>query len=657
MSIVLIIYTIYIQFLKKLKYYQFIQIMIILVLNKMTTLYDINSKIFDVFGKKYMNENKFNSRLINGLSLSKNYENLFRDECFKILNGNSSDVNQVKLLFLIQNIIQHGYDFTVNLIINIYNDFMLQISEELQNEMNNKTFTISYFLNKYENINHVSMILTKSLNQIDKNIYSDSKFNFSTILLIKSYIFYRVVLNKLYDYEGVQYYIYEIFSQIVQESQKMDELSKLFKIIQQYNRLSFVVKNEREKYFNIDMNNKFTLKSGEASNKLLDMINRTMNDQIKSLLTITDIKYAEQKLKEIRDLINMGSNVTDDKTIFILMYRANLIERLLSGQSNAEIENELLTSINYNDNPDIYAKIKYQISDVNLSKAYTEYFKKINVQAQSEKYKNYDLSKMNKNIANFIVARSYAWDLKNDEPLNIPVELSAYFDIFNAYYKSQYPDRELNCQYDKSTAEIKMEFGDKTYNIHMTLLQLIVITLINNSGTISARNISVQLGMPLKRLEDILNSLIIAKLINREDGPANNPNLLFTINQNCSFPEESISLISLIKKTQELRSLQQISDTVLKAEILSYLADEGKHNFTSSVEKNDTSLSSIESTNKSTNELNLKSIHTFLENKLKVKFQETKLLDILNQQIKSNIVIINNADKYSLNNDLDDIDE
>lgn len=583
----------------------------------------IDYQTFDIFGKKYMTKNKFSLRLLNGLTLNGNVTDLFVDCCMKILNNNTADINKIKLNFMVHQLISQGYEYTINTIIKLFETYFKQFYDEIQICLDDQSFNPEYFLDKYDYINKNSYILTKNLSLIDNCIINENNNNKSTINIIKNYMFYKIIIDRLYKYDNKNMYLYEILSLILQQTQKMDQLSKLFKIVQFYNKLSFIVKDNREHYFNTELNNKFVFKTGDTGNKLLEIVCSLMNENIKNLIKLTDQKLIETKINEIRDLISMGSNIVEDKTIFMLLYRANLNDRLINKQTNPDIETELLTSLNYFDDPDLYAKMKYQINDIKLSKQYNDSFKKINVQVKSDKYKNLDITKINKDNVDFTVGRSYAWDLNEDETLNIPIELSVYFDIFNNYYKSKYPDRELNCQYDKSSAIIKLQLNEKNYNIQMTLPQLIVLTIINNNGTISAKNISVQLNMPLKRLGSILNSLIAVKLLNREDGPANDPNLLFSINKNCSFLEENISLISLMRKN--IYNVE-VSDTILRAEILSLIAQYDK--------------------------ITIDNLVQSLGEKLKCKIDITRINDILIQQIKNNVVK-NDNNLYYLNEDLD----
>lgn len=577
---------------------------------------DINSKTFDIFGKKSIDIRHMNSKLFDGISILNNDE--FVIYCLKILDGHISDINKLKLSYLIQNLIQRGYDDTINTIITIFDIYINNVVVDLQNKLDCGNFTPCYFLDKFDEVYNRTFVLTKYLNRLDRSIKSEDKTNYSIIKTIRSYMFYRYVVCRMFKYNNSELHIYEIVSQMIQETEKIDEIVRLFKIVQHYNKLSFFVKTEKEKYFDMELNNKFALKVNGQSNKFLELLSNRMNDDIKSLLKTSDIKNAEQKLDEIRDLIKLGLSLVEDKSVFMLMYRANLTDRLLNGNTNAEIEDELLTSLTYFDNPEIYTKMKYQINDVKSSKLYNENYKKIIVEPRTEKYKNYDMTKLNKNITNFMVARSYAWDLKEDETLNIPAEISIYFDIFNAYYKQKYQDRELNCQFDKSTTVARIELSGQYYNIHMTLPQLIVLTTINNACTISAKNISVQLDMPLRKLGPILNSLIAVKLINREDGPSNNPNLLFTINNNCTFPEEHVSLISLMRKKND----NELSDIMLKAEIFSYLAQsEGDV---------------------------LENIIKYLEEKYKIKLDSTRVSNILSSQEKMNMIKMNN-NEYMIN--------
>ena len=582
---------------------------------------NITPRTFDIFGKKTFENPIKNNKLFNGLFIQ-DKNNEFANNCLKILDSNYSDVNKLKLCYLIQDLLRKGYDEIINNIITIFETYLSKISDDIQNELLTETFTTTYFLDKYDEVYNKSYMLAKYLNRIDKNIKSEG--NYSVILTIRSYMFYRLILLGLFEHKKSEHYLYDIISEKIQQTQKMEDILRLFKIIQHYNKLSYFIKVDKEKYFNIDLSKKFVLNNNEGGNRILDSICNSINDNIKILLRTTEGNIAERKLNEIRDFIKLGLNLAENKTLFMLMYRANLTDRLLNGQTNVHIEDELLMSLNYFDNPELYAKIKYQINDAKSSKVHNNKYKKnVNVELRSDKYKNFDSKSINKEVANFLIGRSYAWDFKEEERLNIPPELSIYFDIFNAYYKIMHTDRELECQFDKSTAVIRMGLGGKSYKIRMTLLQLIVLTIINNAGTISARNISIQLGMPLKRLGLILNSLIAVKLINRDEKSSNDPNLLFTINTNCSFPEEQVSLISLMKKS---KSNVEISDTMLKAEILSYLA------------QNDRS--------------SLNNIIKHLEEKLKIKMDTNKISNILDLQIKLNIVYLD-EEGYKLNNDSD----
>ncbi|ARF09266.1 cullin family protein [Catovirus CTV1] len=506
----------------------------------------INFQTFDVFGKKYMLPSNDNFKLLNGLSLYNNdVTELFVDCGLKILNNISADINKVKLNLITQSMIQRGYEFTMNAIIKIFELYLSNLADEIQRLLLDNNLNASDFLQIYDTFNTRSFFLAKSLHTIDKSILQDNSNKKSTILLVKSYMFYRMILTKIFNYTDKEKYLYEILPDTLQSDKRINELSKLFKIIQFYERLSYVVKNEREKYFDLSLNNKFVLKESETNCEFINTISNVINDNIKTVIRMdtSDTKLISEKVSHIRDMINMGCCINNDKTMFFNSYKHFLTERLLSKQTNTTVENELLTSFNYFDCPEIYAKMKYQILDTNLSQQHNEGYKNVRFKITSEKYKNIDTSTLDKSKAEFMVARSYAWDLANDDIMNIPSDLSIYFDIFNGYYKTKNPDRELNCQYDKSTAMINLELGGKNYNVCVTLSQLVVLTVINDSGAISARNIATQLSIPLKKLGSILNSLMSVKLLNRENGAANDPELLFSINQNCSFADENVSLI------------------------------------------------------------------------------------------------------------------
>lgn len=580
----------------------------------MSQLYELDSKIFNVFGEKYIVFNELNSTLLNNKLFNHFGNQNFIDECFKILDGNSNEVNQSKMSLLIRSVLNSDYDSIINTIIEIFKTYFLNIANKIQNSITENNFTLSFFVNLYSDTNKKCDILIKNLNMIDKCIHSKNKHKYSTLSFIKNYIFYRIVLNKLYEFNDNHYYIYDLISKCEDyDSYAISDLIIVFKMHQYFYNISNLIKENQDKYFNIELNNKFTLRN---DNLLLNKIMNCLNKKIELLLIIdTKTTNVDILLNEIRDLIKLGSEIFSDKKLFFSEYDSKLVTRLLSGKTNAlhnaDIENELLTSINYNNNKDGFIKIKQKISDIKNSIYYTDVYKNLNVTVTSEKYKNL----LNKNNVDIRVLGAYAWNLKNNADIRLPSELQIHSDIFNKYYINKYPDRILNFEYDKSLVEIKMQLGN-VYKIRMNYSQYCVFATINNSGSINGIDISSQTNIPLTNLSKILNSFLIVKLLNRQDGNASDPKLLFSINTNCVFDCEHVFLDKFMNQTCE------ISIDSLKYNTFELLKQLGSYS--------------------------LFDIQMHLENIFNVKVCEFVILNILEQEIYNNNIIKIN-DKYSIN--------
>lgn len=545
-------------------------------------LIKLTPQVFEAFGKKQLLYAVPSSKLFNGMipTQSDRTEKLFIQQCMKIMKGNKHEVNQIQFNQLLSVVLSTGLDNTTMLIMNIFDTLFTDLADNTQQKLNSKTFTIDDFLNEYQMLYDNSRTLSSCLESLDYHIVTDKgvRDKYSYVILIKNYLLYRNVINRKYDYNDKKVYFYEMITDILKQKMDMKHVLSIFKIYQFYTKLYYVAKNDRDKYFNKDLESKFSLKDNAMAQHFISNILQHVDDTIKKVLKVTEVSSANMLIGQVRDYINMGCNISD-KAEFMFLYRKHLTERLLNGHTNPDIETEFINSLNYKDDPELYAKMRYQIHDIKGSKQHNQYFRNIDVGIESEKHKGIDVKKLERDKFNFTIMKSYAWDIESTEQFNVPPELSPYFSIFTVYYGKRFPDRTTSYLYDNSTAIIKMQLGGKTYSIVLTLSQLCVLMSINNAGKISALDLNKQLGIPLKKLGSILNSLLRPmKLITREEGPATDPLLKFSINTSCSFPDEKVNLVSLMRQKPKSETdsnitpqpvvESEVSDTVLKAEII-----------------------------------------------------------------------------------------
>lgn len=174
---------------------------------------------------------------------------------------------------------------------------------------------------------------------------------------------------------------------------------------------------------------------------------------------------------------------------------------------------------------EILIRMKYYLEDIEQSYYNNFGYQKITIKQESKKYKSVDLSSYNRKNATFTIFK-YS-NINSDSDLTdfkINRKIEPYFDMYKSYYNSRYPDREIEFNPYLSTMIVKLVFLKKIYYVHMALIQYIVLDKLfavsygpnikQNTG-LNIKEISDQINIPIKNLEQTINSLLQIKLIKR----------------------------------------------------------------------------------------------------------------------------------------------
>jgi RecG-like helicase len=152
-------------------------------------------------------------------------------------------------------------------------------------------------------------------------------------------------------------------------------------------------------------------------------------------------------------------------------------------------------------------------------------------------------------------------------------KIAPYFDIYKSYYSSRFPDRSIEFNPIMSSLIIKMLFLEKTYYIHLALIQYIVLDIIYKSNDgITIDKISKETNIEIKYLKETINSLLTSKLIKKS---TNNQVRLF-INFDFSHPNNKISIKDLIlkeenKQEETLKEFLHDRNTIVLSNMYSYI--------------------------------------------------------------------------------------
>ena len=556
----------------------------------------------DIFGKRYLKPHcKAHGVVFNGIKISSEFEKL-RDICTKILSGTVTGINYLMVDRLVHSFTDQDYNALTNILLEAFDKTSKEFANNIESSLNNASFTLKLFLEKYQEYYNNTNVLRRSLCYYDHNMVSDNKSaKYSYIVQMKNVAIFANVVNKQYKYQGENLYLYEIFNKFLTDQTSLSEVLALFKIYQFYNMLTSlnsISKENHEKYnLNSDLKNKFKLvEKSPVSDKIISTLMNYCTELVKDVSKEKDNDKATQMLNNIRNILQMGMAI-GNKAYFLLMYQSFLTDRLLKYQSDPKIELELTKMFfSYKEDPELYAKMTFQIYDAISSKVHIECFKGIKVELKSEKFKNYDVKKLRRDDCNFLVTRNYAWSFKDNDQYNVPDEIGIYMTIFTAYFNDRFKgDKKLTFLHNTSTGILKLKLGKdviEEYHIQMTLAQIYVVLTIAKAGTISAKDISTSLNVHLSKLAPIFNSLIDADLICRGTGQRNDPNILFSMHWNKSFPSKKLSLVPLVRKLQgssssssTVRSTQQeqqdnkINVTVLRVKLLSVILNKKQVSF------------------------------------------------------------------------------
>jgi hypothetical protein len=269
-----------------------------------------------------------------------------------------------------------------------------------------------------------------------------------------------------------------------------------------------------------------------------------------------NIKNKYKKQQQIETII------TDKRIINYFLY---IVSQKDSNTTNRKV-NELLISI------------KNYIEDIEESYYNNISYKKITVKQESDKYKSVDLNSYNRENSTFTIFKYSNINQSNINGFTLSPQIEPYFDIYKNYYKSRYPDREVEFDPIKSTMIVKIVFNSKQYYIHMALIQYIVMDKLfkvkENDG-LGIKEISSQTNIDVKNLQQTINSLLHIKLIKHSSNTSNIADMKFYINYDFMHQTNKISICSLIipkeQKVLEERELIHDRNTIILSNLYDYI--------------------------------------------------------------------------------------
>lgn len=296
-----------------------------------------------------------------------------------------------------------------------------------------------------------------------------------------------------------------------------DSIKKLATYIIQ----NFVDQNELEDNYNFEDENDSVKKYNF----------RFIVDNLKSNGFALFEEYREQIINRYRHSINIDQVKNDKKIVFYFM-------RIIS-QKDANTVNRFVN--------EMLIKIRDYLYDLEDSFNNNRDYQKIRIEAQSEKYKDFDLSTLKRDKYNFTMIK-YLFGEETINTYKLNKNIEPYFDIYRAHYYNRYPDRQINFDIIKSSITVELKYDEKIYYVHMAIIQYLVLDrIMSKSGGLTITEISEETGIPVMSLKETINSLIKIKLIGKTGG-TDIESIKIMENPKFTYDKNKISIYSLVQK-------------------------------------------------------------------------------------------------------------
>jgi hypothetical protein len=498
--------------------------------------------------------------------------------CESILKNKCDNVNQFEFDNLLRKLMEDTPEEVNEIIFNLINNITCEFKQWLDKMIIQNDFSVDYFKEAYNKFYHVKKNFAKQLRYFENCVIKIKPH--SHVMLMANYAFYKNVIDQTYTYNNVQISLHKLFSISLNDSLSIDKILPIFHMFKYYDKLSYAVGKKREQLFNITEHTNFLSGLGTNINLVKSLIN-VINENYEQI--VNDDKNIQNKVDEIKDIINMGIQF-EEREMFIHYYMKSLENRLLKITSNLNVEMDAIKIFSKNkDDNRIVQKMNNMITDIEDCRKHKMFIERLKVrfsETTCDKFKKIGLSldTFDKTKALILPLSFGTWEATINENIgkfNVPDVLQPYLDIFNGYYNKRYAYRNLTYDFTRGKAIISVVLGGIKYTIEVTTPQLFMLHQFNVAPRISAINLAQNLGMTLKELTPVLNSLLKCSLVDREMGNKTDPNLKFFLNTKFTNPQTEFSILPFMNNNkidqEAVEKLAHKREEILKCKIVNIL--------------------------------------------------------------------------------------
>lgn len=458
-------------------------------------------------------------------------------EFFK--TGKLSDFHKIFLLYFSKIVNDNDWDYKCDNTLNKYND-LLKHNLEIVNPSKEYEFIkyLLYFNKIIEQINIHDELNDKMNKILISNIEEHFLKNIIYLIKKKSTKFYNELFTKPYFLNVINNNYIKYFS-IEVKNELINILNN--SINTQYDNEFYKDKRASEdiynliKFYNICTNCIEVININQTS---YNWDNNILNLNTNYLCASMYYWINKKDINKIYEIIKFYSKEMPNKFDFLALMKFNIKKRA-EHRLCYEFENIIYEYLLEFFNQDMYKKnldvIKNLIEDIYLSEHMNMELLNLelifqnndNLKKKESMGSNFDIKKLET-----FISSNFLWNDKNEIKLNnkilLPDDLSIYNTIIEKYFKSKYDKRNLNISYSSSFIDISI--GNLDLRLPITFYTVIKIIGNNHNSTIVT--IKEHTNIELNELKQIIDVLKINNLVIEDNDKFNfNENIYSECNE------------------------------------------------------------------------------------------------------------------------------
>ena len=482
--------------------------------------------------------------------LSKNMEEIVVSQLQDLISNSESNITS-------QLINEYVY-FLTNINLSVMRDLLIKtfiglcesFRKEVEKSITTGNMNIKYMVNIWKRYISKTNRLHGILWYFNKRFVNNEN-KMSLLNTIRYFVFYKNVVNQQYKGRYLLDYVSESVGQV--SPGKIINVIELFEMYRCFVNLKPVLKDDS--FFN-EHSDDIIIKKLNSSDNFCNSLARFIDGNIRHMKSETKDTVYKLILKAL--YVTKYIENKDVLQVFITKY---LSFRLLSSdRTDIDFESNIISKMTELYGQEFTNSMVKILDDIKISRDLNSQYRSLNIKIKSDKYKGLEINQDFLSRFNTNILKMFYWNNINQDEVKykIPVETDVFVEIFDKFYSGCFINRKLVWKFDMGDAVVAFNGLDKTYNLHMATLQMIVMMFMND-GKKTLEQIVDKSEMNQELVEFIIKGLVGSGVVVKK-GDA------FEHNDGFTYPQQNLSLLKFMKGAPKPGSSKKVEEENKKEE-------------------------------------------------------------------------------------------